>query len=162
MKDKYTLALKIKWHWIKKSRCWMESFYLVMDLACWLKLRKLEKHFCSDVNVMDGKHNQQFWLRSTISQCNVWSLRVRSFLCSSGIGVCAAGKMRFPVCPVVTLPESWRCREAPGMYDRFLSLFCRLWKEGLVCMGVFFCMWWGHKPKAMTVEWTRGKQTERI
>lgn len=43
---------------------------------------------------MDGKHNQQFWLRSTISQYSIWFLGVPSFLCSSGIGVCAAGQMR--------------------------------------------------------------------
>lgn len=45
----------------------MESFYFVMDLACSLKLRKMEKHFCNDMNMMDDKHNQQFWLRSIVS-----------------------------------------------------------------------------------------------
>lgn len=38
----------------------MESLYFVMELACWLKLRKMEKHFCNDMDLMDGKHNQQF------------------------------------------------------------------------------------------------------
>ena len=110
----------------------MESFYFVMDLACWLKPRKMEKHFCNDMNMMDGKHNQQFWLRSTISQCSIWSLRVPSFLCSSGISVCAAAQMQSSMCPAVVLPESQRRRGAPGMYGRSLSLFCPLWKEGLV------------------------------
>lgn len=49
----------------------MESFYFAMDLACWLELRKMGKHFCNDVSVMDGKRDQQFWLRSAIAPCSL-------------------------------------------------------------------------------------------
>lgn len=100
------------------------------------------------MNVMDGKHNQQFWLRSTISQqysiptgselsVQFWNqnlllgrchLQCASQLCClshEGVG------------------ELLQCMAGPFV----------LWKEGLVCIHTFSGCG-GGKPKAMTVEWT--------